>query len=141
MSTTKHLDTAIAILGGGKPRKPRKNEIVLTGPGDKDVAVQVNGREVSVAPDMESAKLDAERREAALKKRSAQQVVPKHDNKIEIYDSEEAVMDAAVNSLRARPVVAQTQDGRYALCCRSTARRMGWTLLCRLWGVERRTKS
>lgn len=44
MSTTKRLDTAIAILGGGKGRKPRKNEIVLTDLGDQGVAVQVNGR-------------------------------------------------------------------------------------------------
>ena len=49
MSTTKHLDTAIAILGGGKTRKSRKNEIVLTDLGDQGVAVQVNGRQVHVA--------------------------------------------------------------------------------------------
>ncbi|WP_322469252.1 hypothetical protein SOM08_15245 [Hydrogenophaga sp. SNF1] len=134
MSTTKHLDTAIAILGGGKTRKSRKNEIVLTDLGDQGVAVQVNGRQVHVAADMESARADAARREAVMmKKRSAKQV--QQDTKIKLYDSEEAVMDAAVNSQRARPVVAQTPDGRYALCCRSTARRMGWTLLCRLWGV------
>lgn len=138
MSTTKHLDTAIAILGGGKARKPRKNEIVLTDLGDQGVAVQINGREVHVANDMGSVRADAARREAVMKKRSTKQVVPQQDAKIKLYDSEEAVMDAAVDSQRARPVVAQTQDGRYALCCRSTARRMGWTLLCRLWGVGRK---
>jgi hypothetical protein len=135
MSTTKHLDTAIAILGGGKASKSRKNEIVLTDLGDQGVAVQVNGRQVHVAADMESARADAARREAVMKKRTAKLVL--QDTKIKLYDSREAVMDAAVNSQRARPVVAQTQDGRYALCCRSTARRMGWTLLCRLWGVGR----
>lgn len=80
---------------------------------------------------MESAKADAVRREAAMKKRPAKQV--QQDTKIKLYDSEEAVMDAAVSSQHARPVIAQTEDGRYALCCRSTARRMGWALLCRLW--------
>jgi hypothetical protein len=138
MSTTKHLDTAIAILGGGKSCKSRrKDEIVLTDLGDKGVAVQVNGRQVQVAPDMRSAEVDASRLEQALKKRHRKEAESKHvapTAKVPLFDTEEAVMDAAIASQRARPVVAQTQDGQYALCSRRTARKMGWSVLCRIWG-------
>lgn len=54
-------------------------------------------------------------------------------NKPVFFTTEEEVMDAAIHSGRARPSIAQLPDGTYALCSRKTARRMGWTFLCRLW--------
>jgi len=60
---TRHLDTAISILsGGGKPKRkapaPQIHLVTL----NEGVSVQVNGREVWLAPSMERALEDAERR-------------------------------------------------------------------------------
>lgn len=68
MTDTRHLDTAIAILGGGKTsRKPRANVINLYDLGATGVSVQVNNREVWLAPSMERARADAERRASAMR--------------------------------------------------------------------------
>ena len=55
---TRHLDTALAILGAGRkaPRKPRGDVINLYDMGAVGVSVQVNSKEVWLAPDMESAR-------------------------------------------------------------------------------------
>lgn len=62
MADTRHLDTAIAILKGGKRRK-RENVITLVDLGAVGVSVQVNGKEVWLAPDMAQARADATRRQ------------------------------------------------------------------------------
>jgi nicotinamide mononucleotide (NMN) deamidase PncC len=69
MTDTRHLDTAIAILGGGKTkRKPNGTTyITLYDLGATGVSVQVNTKEVWLAPDMEQARADAKRREVALR--------------------------------------------------------------------------
>lgn len=68
MTDTRHLDTAIAILGGGKaPRKPRTNVINLYDLGADGVSVQVNAKEVWLAPSMERARADAERRASVMR--------------------------------------------------------------------------
>ena len=54
---------------------------------------------------------------------------------IPLYDTEEAAMDAAVASERARPVIASTPQGQFAVCSRKTAYARGWKVECRLWGV------
>lgn len=54
-------------------------------------------------------------------------------NKPAFFATEEEVMDAAIQSGRARPSIAQLPDGTYALCSRKTAIKKGWTFLCRLW--------
>lgn len=60
---TRHLDTALAILGAGKNnRKPRGQTIDLYDLGKDGVSVQVNGKEVWLAPDMARAREDAQRR-------------------------------------------------------------------------------
>ncbi len=68
MTDTRHLDTAIAILGGGKARrKPTGTVINLYDLGADGVSVQVNAKEVWLAPDMERARADAARRAVALR--------------------------------------------------------------------------
>lgn len=49
---TRHLDVAIAILGGGKKRKKRSKATVINlyDLGPAGVSVQVNGREIEVCP-------------------------------------------------------------------------------------------
>lgn len=54
-------------------------------------------------------------------------------NKPAFFTTEDAVMEAAIQSGRARPSIAQLPDGTYALCSRKTAVKKGWTFLCRLW--------
>lgn len=58
---------------------------------------------------------------------------------IPLYDTEEAAMDAAVASERARPVIASTPQGQFAVCSRKTAYARGWKVECRLWGVNSTT--
>ena len=66
---TRHLDTAIAILGGGKARTKRSTGTVINlyDLGQHGVSVQVNAKEVWLAPDMARARADAERRAVALR--------------------------------------------------------------------------
>lgn len=60
---TRHLDTAIAILGAGKAnRKPSRTVISLYDLGTHGVSVQVNGKEVCMCADMAAARADAARR-------------------------------------------------------------------------------
>ncbi len=59
-------------------------------------------------------------------------------NKPAFFTTEDAVMDAAIQSGRARPSIAQLPDGTYALCSRKTARKNGWVFLCRLWTGDKR---
>ena len=59
---TRHLDTAISILGGGRAKRkapaPQIHLVTL----NEGVSVQVNGREVWLAPSMDRAREDAVRR-------------------------------------------------------------------------------
>lgn len=73
MTDTRHLDTAIAILGGATratkfSKKPKKAQtcIDLHNLGAAGVSVQVNHREVWLAPDMGRARTDAEHRKQRL---------------------------------------------------------------------------
>lgn len=66
MTDTRHLDAAIAILKGNGKRKPRTQTINLYDFGATGVSVQVNGKEVWLAPDMERARADALRRADAM---------------------------------------------------------------------------
>lgn len=69
MSDTRHLDTAIAILGAGrtKTRKASGTIINLYDLGAAGVSVQVNGKEVWLAPDLGRARADAERRATLMR--------------------------------------------------------------------------
>lgn len=67
MTNTRHLDTAIAILRGPKTRKPRTTVINLYDLGTTGVSVQVNEKEVWLAPNLERARADAQRRADALR--------------------------------------------------------------------------
>lgn len=68
MSKTKHLDGAIAALSHkpGTERAKRKAQvnIILYDLGATGVSVQVNNKEVWLAPDMTRAEEDADRRKA-----------------------------------------------------------------------------
>ena len=67
MTDTRHLDTALAILGAGKNnRKPRGNTIDLYDLGTDGVSVQVNGKELWLAPNMEAARANAQHRAAQM---------------------------------------------------------------------------
>lgn len=68
MTDTRHLDTALAILGAGRkqPRKPRPNTIDLYDLGPDGVSVQVNGKELWLAPDMAAARENAQHRSAQM---------------------------------------------------------------------------
>lgn len=61
---TRHLDAAISILGGGgKPKRKSSGPIItIYDLGAAGVSVQFNGKEVWLAPDMERARADANRR-------------------------------------------------------------------------------
>ena len=69
MSDTRHLDTAIRILsGGGKPKRKSSGTVInLYDFGSAGVSVQVNGKEVWLAPDITRARADADRRATALR--------------------------------------------------------------------------
>lgn len=67
MSDTRHLDAAIAILRGPKTRKSSGTVINLYDLGAAGVSVQVNNKEVWLAPNLERARADAKRREVALR--------------------------------------------------------------------------
>ncbi|MBV5296653.1 MAG: hypothetical protein JZU64_00610 [Rhodoferax sp.] len=63
---TRHLDTAISILGGGKaPRKPMTKQVHLIDLGNV-WAVQVNHKVVAQFADKLEARADAERRAAKI---------------------------------------------------------------------------
>lgn len=68
MSKTKHLDGAIAALSNkaSAKRAPRKVQvnIVLYDLGATGTSVQVNGKEVWLAPDMARARADADNRKS-----------------------------------------------------------------------------
>lgn len=66
MSNTRHLDTALAILKAPK-RKTRTGTIITVYDlGSTGASVQVNQKEVWLAPDMVAARADAARRKTAL---------------------------------------------------------------------------
>lgn len=67
MTDTRHLDAAIAILGGGKRRSRKQNIIHLVNLMPAGVSVQVDRKEVWLAPDMAQAREDAQRRQQRLK--------------------------------------------------------------------------
>lgn len=66
---TRHLDTALAILGAGRKqtRRPKGTVITVYDLGDAGASVQVNSKEVWLAPSMERARADAERRASAMR--------------------------------------------------------------------------
>ena len=65
---TRHLDTALAILGAGRKatRRPKGTVITVYDLGTTGASVQVNSKEVWLAPDMARARADAARRKAAM---------------------------------------------------------------------------
>lgn len=67
MTDTRHLDTALAILKGSGTRRKKENIIHLSDLGAVGVSVQVDRKEVWLAPDMAQARQDAERRQTRLR--------------------------------------------------------------------------
>lgn len=68
MSDTRHLDTALAILKGtGIKRKARTGTVITVYDlGSTGASVQVNQKEVWLAPGMATARADAARRKVTL---------------------------------------------------------------------------
>lgn len=62
MTDTRHLDAALGILKSKGPRRKKQNIIHLVDLGAVGVSVQVDRKEVWLAPDMAQARQDADRR-------------------------------------------------------------------------------
>lgn len=54
--------------------------------------------------------------------------------------TEATIGDAAFSGQRSRPVLATMKDGSTVVCCRSTARRHGWTVEGKLYAKPKAPK-
>ena len=53
----------------------------------------------------------------------------------------EAAMDAALDGLRTRPIVAIDQNGDLVVCCKTTAKKHGWVVQGKLYARARSGKA
>lgn len=53
----------------------------------------------------------------------------------------EAAMDAALDGIRTRPIVAIDGEGNLVVCCRTTARKHGWEVQGKLYARARSGKN